>query len=62
MMFGGSWIVDNVPARPSCKILPDPNSFVYCGRPSGDRTVLDLPICDVCWEAIAYLEGESVAR
>lgn len=40
------------PPRPPCRILPNPNEYTYCNKPSGEHTVLDYPVCDECWEAV----------
>lgn len=53
------WIDGRVaghPFGPPCKILPRPDEFTYCNRPSNGRTILDYPICDECHAAVR-LEG-----
>lgn len=41
------------PYRQPCIVLTDPASDTKkCGLPSGEHTVLDLPLCDTCYEAI----------
>jgi hypothetical protein len=55
-MFGGSWIIDSAPSQPGCKVLVDPNTDRQCGNPATpDRTVLDLPICEACFQAVRRL-------
>lgn len=53
-MSSPDWLTDPSP-RPVCKVLPDPLSDHFCGRPCGDRTVLDTPVCDECYEFIRSL-------
>jgi hypothetical protein len=56
MLMTGSWIIDNVPSQPGCKVLVDPKSERQCGNPATTgRTALDLPICEECFDAIRYL-------
>jgi hypothetical protein len=46
---------DTPSAFPGCVVMTDPlHDFAKCGAPArGGRTVLDLPICDECWNAVA---------
>jgi hypothetical protein len=50
----GQWIV-NPPVqeyRRPCVVVPNPEDFRLCGARSGEHTILDLPLCDECYEAI----------
>lgn len=52
-MFGGFPSVQPPrPYRQPCKVLPSPHDDKYCGKPSGEQTALDIPICDECWSFI----------
>ena len=46
---------DKPSAFPGCVVMTDPlHDFAKCGAPArGGRTVLDLPICDECYDAVA---------
>jgi len=57
-MFGGSWIIEPAPVGKACVVLVDPKTDRLCGKPATTgRTVLDLPICDACYQAVATIEG-----
>lgn len=39
------------PYRRPCMVVPNPEDFLYCLAPSGEHTILELPVCDDCYEA-----------
>lgn len=41
------------PYHRPCIIVPNPDSYAYCGKPSGFHTALDYPICDECHSFIS---------
>lgn len=48
--FHASEMFPNEPYQRPCIVVPDPDDFKLCGRPSGTHTALDYGICDECWE------------
>lgn len=40
--------------RPACVVRTNPESEAPCGRPAGEHTVLEWPICDQCYEATCF--------
>lgn len=36
-----------------CRVVPNLDNDKYCGAPSGSHTILEIAICDECWEAVS---------
>lgn len=48
------------PYRRPCAVLCHTEHERPCGKPSGDHTVLDQPICDSCYEAVAAIPSDII--